>query len=130
MSQRPLSPHLQVYHFGHTMALSIAHRVAGLWLAAGLCALVYWLASVAEGEQAYEHATALLSAWYFRVLLFSFLAGFCYHFVNGLRHLLWDAGIGLEKAQARRSAVLVVVAALAAFLVAAWLFCTLQRGAP
>ena len=60
MTQRPLSPHLQIYHFGHTMALSIAHRLAGLCLAAGLCALVYWLMSVADGEPAYERATAML----------------------------------------------------------------------
>ncbi len=130
MSQRPLSPHLSIYHFGHTMALSIAHRIAGLWLAAGMCVLVYWLNSLADGEAAYERATTLLSAWYFRVLLFSWLAGFCYHLVNGLRHLVWDAGFGLEKLQARRSAALVVVVALTAFLVATWLFCTLHRGSP
>ena len=130
MTQRPLSPHLQIYHFGHTMALSIAHRIAGLWLAAGLCTLVYWLLSVAEGEQAYEHATAVLSAWYFRVLLFGWLAAFCYHLINGVRHLVWDAGYGLEKLQARRSAVLVVLLALVTFAVAAWLFFGMQRGAP
>ena len=130
MTQRPLSPHLQIYHFGHTMALSIAHRIAGLWLAAGLCTLVYWLVSVADGEQAYEQATALLSAWYFRVLLLGWLAAFCYHLINGVRHLLWDAGLGLEKQQARRSAALVVLLALAAFAVVAWLFYRMQRGAP
>lgn len=130
MSQRPLSPHLSIYHFGHTMALSIAHRIAGLWLAAGVCALVYWLISAADGEQAYEHATALLTTWYFRVLLLGWLAGFCYHLVNGMRHLLWDAGVGLEKAQARRSAVLVVVVALAAFVATGWLFCRMMRGLP
>ena len=129
MTQRPLSPHLTIYHFGHTMALSIAHRIAGLWLAAGLCMLVYWLMSVADGEQAYEHATALLSGWYFRVLLLGWLAAFCYHLVTGVRHLLWDAGYGLEKLQARRSAALVVALALAAFAIAAWLFMCARRGA-
>jgi succinate dehydrogenase / fumarate reductase cytochrome b subunit len=130
MSQRPLSPHLQIYHFGHTMALSIAHRIAGLWLAAGICVLVYWLISLADGEAAYERATTLLSAWYFRVLLYSWLAGFCYHLVNGLRHLVWDAGFGLEKRQARRSAALVLVLALVAFATAGCLFYCLQRGGP
>jgi succinate dehydrogenase / fumarate reductase cytochrome b subunit len=129
MTPRPLSPHLRIYHFGHTMTLSIAHRIAGLWLAAGLCALVYWLMSVADGELAYEHATALLSGWFFRVLLLGWLAAFSYHLVNGVRHLLWDAGYGLEKLQARRSAVLVVALALAVFVVAAWLFYCMRRGA-
>ncbi len=32
---------------------------------------------------------------------------FCFHFANGIRHLLWDAGIGLERKAARFSAKLV-----------------------
>ena len=130
MNPRPLSPHLEVYHFGHTMALSFAHRIAGLCLAAGLCAGVYWLMSVAEGETAYERVTVLLSAWYFKVLLFGWLAAFCYHLVNGLRHLAWDAGFGLEKHQARRSAALVLGVALLACIVVGWMFCRQRWGAP
>ena len=130
MTQRPLSPHLAVYHFGHTMTLSIAHRLTGVWLAAGLCTLVYWLMSVAEGEMAYERATLLLSAWYFKVLLLGWLAAFCYHLVNGLRHLAWDAGFGLEKRQARRSAVLVLGVALVGCIVVACLFWCRRWGAP
>jgi len=130
MTQRPLSPFLEIYHFGHTMALSIAHRITGVWLAAGLCALVYWLMSAAEGEMAYERATALLSGWCFRVLLLGWLAAFCYHLVNGLRHLVWDAGFGLEKRQARRSAALVLAVALLAFIALACWFCCRRWGAP
>ena len=122
MRERPLSPHLGVYRFLHTMALSILHRIAGLWLALGLCVLVYWLASAAAGETEYERAIAALGGGFARVLLLSGLAAFCYHFVNGLRHLTWDAGLGLEKRQARRSAILVVVVAIGAF---AFLACTL-----
>jgi succinate dehydrogenase / fumarate reductase, cytochrome b subunit len=130
MTQQPLSPHLGIYRFAHTMALSILHRIAGVWMALGLCALVYWLMSIADGEAAYERATSVLSAWYFRVLLLTWLAAFCYHFVNGLRHLLWDAGYGLEKLQARRSARLVLALALAGFLLLGYLFCCSYRSAP
>jgi succinate dehydrogenase / fumarate reductase cytochrome b subunit len=97
-----------VYRFLHTMALSILHRITGLWMALGLCTLVYWLASIAAGEDAYGRASTLLGAWYFRVLLLLWLAAYCYHFVNGLRHLAWDAGFGLEKLQARRTAKVVI----------------------
>ena len=99
MTERPLSPHLSVYRFMHTLALSILHRITGVWMALGLCALVYWLASVAAGESEYARASALLGSWYVRVLLLLWLAAYCYHFVNGLRHLAWDAGFGLEKLQ-------------------------------
>ena len=36
MAARPLSPHLSVYRFAYTMALSILHRITGVALAAGL----------------------------------------------------------------------------------------------
>lgn len=123
MPERPLSPHLSIYRFQHTMALSILHRIAGVWLSVGLVPLVYWLASVAAGEAAYERARALLGGGLFRSLLLSWLAAWCYHFVNGLRHLSWDAGFGLERTQARRSArVVIVVAALGLLLAAYFLF--------
>ena len=124
MRERPLSPHLSVYRFQYTMALSILHRITGVWMSLGLVALVYWLASAAAGESEYAFASARLGSWWCRVLLFSWLAAWCYHFVNGLRHLAWDAGFGLERLQARRSArVVVVVVALGLLLTAYLLFC-------
>jgi succinate dehydrogenase cytochrome b556 subunit len=44
------------------------------------------------------------------------LVAFCYHLVAGIRHLVWDTGRGLERAQSKRSATLVVVASLALIL--------------
>jgi succinate dehydrogenase / fumarate reductase cytochrome b subunit len=130
MSARPLSPHLSVYRFVHTLVLSILHRLTGLWIAIGLCALVYWLASVAAGESEYARACALLGSWYARVLLLLWLAAYCYHFVNGLRHLAWDAGFGLEKLQVRRTARVVVVVALLGFLLLAYLLFCPRAGVP
>ena len=130
MPERPLSPHLSVYRFMHTMALSILHRIAGVWMAVCLGVLVYWLASAAAGESEYDQASAVLRGGLFRLLLLSGLAAFCYHFVNGLRHLAWDAGIGLEKLQARRSAVVVVVIAAGSFLIAAYLLFCPRAGVP
>ena len=130
MLERPLSPHLSVYRFLHTMALSILHRITGVWIALGLCVLVYWLMSAAAGETAYGRASSLFSGWGFRLLLLSWLAAFCYHFVNGLRHLAWDAGLGLEKLQVRRTARLVVAVAIVGCLVAAYLLFWPRVGVP
>jgi succinate dehydrogenase / fumarate reductase cytochrome b subunit len=106
------------------MALSMLHRITGVWMSLGLIALVYWLVSAAAGESDYGLASARLGSWWCRLLLLSWLAAWCYHFVNGLRHLAWDAGFGLERLQARRSArVVVVVVALGLLLTAYLLFC-------
>ena len=42
-SQRPLSPHLQIYRPQLTSVLSITHRATGIVLAVGTLVLVYWL---------------------------------------------------------------------------------------
>jgi succinate dehydrogenase / fumarate reductase cytochrome b subunit len=128
--QRPLSPHLFAYRIQYTMALSILHRFTGLLLALGLCALVYWLMSAAAGESAYEQSAWLFRGWIFKILLLGWLASFCFHFCNGLRHLAWDAGLGLERLHARRSGRLVVVLAILAFLIAAWVLFWPRAGAP
>ena len=110
MAARPLSPHLTVYRFAYTMALSILHRITGLALAAGLVLLVCWLQALASGAAAYERFTVVTGHGLAHVVLAAWLVAFVYHLANGLRHLFWDAGWGLNKVQARRSALWVVLA--------------------
>jgi succinate dehydrogenase / fumarate reductase, cytochrome b subunit len=121
MSARPLSPHLSVYRFMYTMALSILHRISCLLLSLGLLVLIYWLMSASLGELSYGSAVTVLSAPLFRVLLLGWLAAYAYHFCNGIRHLLWDVGVGFEKKQARASAWIVIIAALLITAVAGYL---------
>jgi len=124
---RPLSPHLQVYRWQYTMALSIAHRAAGLGLATGLALLTWWLLALAAGPESYARVRALLGSPFGTLLLAGYVAIFWYHCCNGLRHLQWDTGRGLEKASARRSGALLVVATL--LLTAATLVLALYPGA-
>lgn len=122
MTHRPLSPHLGVYRFGYTMALSILHRFTGVALSVGLVVLAAWLMAAARGADAYAGVSAFLSHGLLQLLLAGWLLSFVYHFANGVRHLCWDAGWGLEKAQARRSALIVVVAVLVVAALLAYLF--------
>jgi len=120
MVNRPLSPHISIYRFAYTMATSILHRATGLVLAAGLVLLVCFLASVARGEDSYTTFRAFAGGLWGRLLLAAFLICFGYHLANGIRHLFWDMGFGLERAEARRSAGVVVVVALALAAVVVW----------
>lgn len=122
MASRPLSPHLTVYRFAYTMALSILHRATGLLLSVGLFLLVAWLAALAAGPETYGSFRAFAASWPVKVLLALLLAAFCYHLANGIRHLFWDMGRGLERAQARRSGRIVLVASLLAAVALLWLF--------
>lgn len=112
MPQRPLSPHLQIYRFGYTMATSIAHRASGIVLSVGLLLLVAWLTAAAAGAEAYALTVRWLGMGIAQFALFGWLLAFCYHLCNGLRHLNWDLGRGLEKPEARRSAGIVALATL------------------
>lgn len=128
MRPRPLSPHLGVYRFMYTMATSIAHRITGVVLSVGLVVLVVWLVAAASGAEAYASTAALLSSGLVKVLLAGWLLAFCYHLCNGIRHLNWDLGRGLEKAEARRSATLVVAVTVA--LAAAFIYAAFFAGVP
>jgi succinate dehydrogenase / fumarate reductase cytochrome b subunit len=120
MPARPLSPHLSVYRFAYTMAMSISHRISGIALSVGLLALAAWLLSAAAGADSYAQTVAVLSTWFFKLVLLALLAAFAYHTCAGIRHLLWDTGRGLERAQARRSARIVLGVAVIAFAWCAW----------
>lgn len=121
MPTRPLSPHLSVYRMSrYTLATSIFNRLTGLGLSLGLLLLVYWLMAVASGAQAQARATRLLSLPVAKLVYAALIIAYCYHFVAGIRHLVWDTGRGLERAQAQRSAWLVVLVSLALMLALGW----------
>lgn len=123
MNQRPLSPHLGVYKIMYTTSLSILHRITGGAAAVGFLLLVWWLMALATGPDAYTRAMQCLGSPFAKLLLVGFTFSFVYHFCNGIRHLVWDTGRGLERAQARRSGAIVVVAALVFTAVIIWFAC-------
>ena len=96
MTNRPISPHLQVYRPQLTSMLSILHRITGVALAVGTILLVYWLIAAASGPVAFASAEALIGSWIGRILLFGWTFALYFHLSNGIRHLFWDAGLGFE----------------------------------
>lgn len=130
LSPRPLSPHLGVYKFMYTMSLSIMHRITGLAAFVGFLTLVWWLMALATGPDAYARAMHVLGSPLAKLPLVGFTFAFVYHFCNGIRHLVWDTGRGLERAQARRSGAIVITAALLLTLAAVWFGCRALAVAP
>ena len=109
-TNRPLSPHLQIYRWSPQMAISIFHRATGFVLAtAGMMTLLWWLSAIGGGAESYatfqkyvvsvgEEATALQTAvnWFFRLLALGVTYSFFQHLFSGLRHLVMDMGAGYE----------------------------------
>lgn len=121
-SQRPLSPHLQVYKWGPAMLVSILHRATGDGLAmVGVAVFLWWLGAAASGAEAYASFIGYAGAWYGQVVLIGLTWAFFQHAASGLRHLLLDTGAGYELNTNRTWAI--VVAAVPVILTAAvWLF--------
>ena len=117
-SQRPLSPHLQIYRPQLTSVLSITHRATGIALVLGTLVLVYWLLAAASGAEAYGSAQQLLGSWPGRILLLGFSFALFFHLCNGIRHLFWDAGLGFELKTAYASGKAVIAVAIAKTLLA------------
>ena len=121
MRVRPLSPHMGIYRMTrYSLITSFANRVTGAVLSVGLLAFIYWLTALARGARAYARAQEVLGSDLAKLLYAAVIAAFAYHLVAGIRHLVWDTGRGLEKAQSQRSAWLVIAAALVLALGALW----------
>ncbi len=125
--ERPLSPHLQVYRWQITMTMSILHRISGVILTVGAFGLAWWLMSVAAGGESYADAAACLASPLGKVLLFGFSLALVFHLLNGVRHLLWDAGVGFEIPEFYRSGW--TVAVLTVLLTALIWYVALRGGA-
>ena len=126
--ERPLSPHLQVYKPQLTSILSIMHRVTGVALAAGTCLLVWWLAAIALGGEYYTIMQNIMGSWYGRLTLLGWSFALFYHLCNGIRHLFWDMGVGLDLPKAYQSGWLVIAAAISLTL-GTWVYAYQSLGA-
>ena len=101
------------------MATSITHRATGVALSMGTLVVAWWLIATATGEDAYDTFSKIARSPLGLLILFGFVWSLVYHLLNGIRHLVWDAGYGFEVKTADRTGVLVialsVIVAIAAF---------------
>ncbi len=125
-ADRPLSPHLQIFRWYFTMALSIAHRITGVGLAFGLVLFTWWLLALASGPEAFAVVDRVMSSWFGALVLFLYTLTLFYHMGNGIRHLVWDFGYGFDPQLARASGA-AVLAFAGAMTVLIWLVVALAR---
>lgn len=113
---RPLSPHMSVWRWHVTMFTSIAHRVSGVGLYLGALMAAGWAVALASGPEAYGAYMGLLGSIPGKVVLFGMTVALFYHLANGIRHLVWDSGHGLDIKSANFSSVFVIAFAITAAL--------------
>lgn len=120
-TNRPTSPHLQVYKLPLTGIISITHRMTGVMLTAGLILFVYVISALAGGSDSYAAMQAVMSLWLFKLICLSFIYALFFHLCHGVRHLIWDAGTSFELKTLNRYAMIELAASLALTLITlAW----------
>lgn len=95
-TERPLSPHLQIYRPMLTMMMSIAHRITGAGLYAGTLLVAWWLIALAAGPSAYADFTWFAGSIIGQLVLFGFTWALIHHMFGGIRHFIWDTGRGFD----------------------------------
>ncbi len=94
---RPLSPHLLIYKWEITLAMSILHRITGVGLYMGMALLTWWLVAAAMGGPTLETVHWVMGTWLGQLVLFGFTWALFHHLLGGLRHFVWDMGAGFSR---------------------------------
>ena len=118
---RPLSPHLQVYRLPLPALMSISHRASGVVMSTGTVLVALWLVMLAAGENTFNIAQQFVSHPIGKLVTFGYSMALFYHACNGIRHLFWDAVIGLDIPSIYRTGYLTIFLAIL-FTLTFWLF--------
>lgn len=92
--------------------VSILHRVSGSILFLALPALIAMFALSLDSAAGFERAGRLMHHPMIGIPLFGLAWAYMHHFCAGIRFLLLDMHIGLDKEGARRSAIIVLLISL------------------
>ena len=92
----PLSPHLSIWRFQLPAVMSITHRITAVILTSGTVLLTAWLLALAFGENSFNVVSMMISHPLGQFVMFGYSVVLFYHASNGVRHLFWDFGKGLD----------------------------------
>ena len=106
---RPLSPHLQVYRLPIPAVASIMTRITGHALVAGIVLLGWWLVAAVSSPQAFAAADWVVRSWLGFLILTASAWALWFHALSGIRHLFYDAGMGLEIENAKRNSWIIII---------------------
>jgi succinate dehydrogenase / fumarate reductase cytochrome b subunit len=111
--KRPLSPHLTIYRPQISSLLSITHRATGFYLYFGLIFFCWFLYFISYKSCCmHPFLEKMQTNIIFHFLIFTWSVAFFYHFSNGIRHLFWDIGLGLEIKSMNCSGWMVIISTI------------------
>ena len=119
---RPVFLDIARIHMPVTAVISIAHRLTGMVLFLFIPFSIYLLQRSLTSPEDFVWVMSLLDAPFFRAIAIVLLWFFIHHLLAGIRYLLLDFDIGIEKDVSRKGAWVVVVSGVITILASAvWL---------
>jgi succinate dehydrogenase / fumarate reductase cytochrome b subunit len=120
--KRPIWFNLNLLNLPLPAVVSILHRISG----ALLFVLTFWLLYLLDGSLAsaerYESIRQVVAHPLAKLVLLLVLWAFLHHFIAGIRYLLLDLHVGIQREKAKNTSVMVFVVSLAlTVLLGGWL---------
>jgi succinate dehydrogenase / fumarate reductase, cytochrome b subunit len=92
--------------------VSILHRISGFLMFALLPVMLYLLQLSIQSEISFAYFQGIASHWFTKLVILALVWAYMQHFCAGVRHLIMDTHVGLDKDSARQSAATVLVISL------------------
>ena len=92
--------------------LSMLHRVSGGIMFLLLPFILFLLDKSLMSETSFEHFKGIASHWFVKLVLLGLVWAYLHHFCAGIRHLLMDVHIGVNKQAAHKSTLIVFAISL------------------
>lgn len=116
--KRPVNLDISTIKLPITAYVSILHRISGVFLFAGAAVLLWLLDISLASEEGFTAVQEMFDNPLLKFTVWVVLAALAYHAVAGIRHLTMDGGVGESLRGGRVGAQLVVIIAVALFILA------------
>ena len=93
--------------------VSILHRISGAVLFLLLPFILYLFDQSLASELSYQNFQAFTGNILVKIICLGLIWSFLHHFCAGIRYLLLDLEIGVEKSESNRSAIFVLIVGIA-----------------
>jgi succinate dehydrogenase / fumarate reductase cytochrome b subunit len=118
--KRPVYLNLIKIRLPVTGMVSIAHRVSGFLLFLSIPFSIYLLDLSVTSSQGYEQSVQLLQHPVIQILLLFLVWALLHHLLAGVRYLLLDFDIAIDKAASKMTAWTVIAAEVCIMAVYVW----------
>jgi succinate dehydrogenase / fumarate reductase cytochrome b subunit len=111
-TQRPVFLGLRQIRLPVTGWVSILHRISGVLLVLAIPYAAQLLDRSLRGPEAFAAVAALLGSPFVKLMLLVLAWAFLHHLIAGIRFLMLDIDVGIQRPTARKSAGAAIAAAL------------------